>query len=135
MKCGFWRLEEGYQYFMATCCPPGHGCNAPGGGEPCALTLCQAAAKEEDDAALALARWGDFETAAAEKCGDGERRFRRRAFERARDQALITLAMKRGPSMARGAPTAATLKKTSRRSRTRQARRLAARGAYARSSS
>jgi len=80
---------------MAMCCPPGHGCNAPGHGEPCALALCQAAAQEEEDAALALARWGDFEAAAEQKCGDGERRFRRRAFERARDRALIALAMTR----------------------------------------
>ena len=81
---------------MALCCPPGHGCNAPGGGEPCALALCQAAAQEEEDAALALARWGALEAAAAQNCGDGERRFRRRAFERARDKALIALAMTRG---------------------------------------
>jgi len=80
---------------MALCCPPGHGCNAPGGGEPCALALCRAAAQEERDAALALARWGAFAAAAEENCGDGERRFRRRAFERARDKALIGLAMTR----------------------------------------
>jgi hypothetical protein len=42
---------------------------------------------------VALARWGAFEAAEQEHCGDGERRFRRRAFERARDKALITLAM------------------------------------------
>jgi hypothetical protein len=80
---------------MALCCPPGHGCNAPGGGEPCALALCRAAAQEEEDAALALTRWGAFEAAAEDNCGDGERRFRRRAFERARDKALIALAMTR----------------------------------------
>ena len=78
---------------MALCCPPGHGCNAPGGDEPCALALCRAAAVDEDDAALALSRWGDFEAASEQ----GERRFRRRAFERARDRALIGLAMTRGP--------------------------------------
>ena len=86
---------------MALCCPPGHGCNAPGGGEPCALALCRAAAQEEDDAALALARWGALEAASDEHCGDGERRFRRRAFERARDKALIALAMTRGRSHGR----------------------------------
>jgi hypothetical protein len=75
---------------MALCCPPGHGCNAPGGEEPCALALCEAAARDEDDAALALDRWGALESA-----GNRERRFRRRAFERARDRALITLAMAR----------------------------------------
>ena len=61
---------------MVQCCPPGHGCNAPGGGEPCALALCQAAAKREEDAAIALSRWGDFEAASEQ----GERRFRRRAI-------------------------------------------------------
>src|SRR5690348_8408930 len=84
------------KFLMEPCCPPGHGCNAPGGGEPCALALCRAAAQEEDDAALALARWGALEAAQDEHCGDGERRFRRRAFERARDKALITLAMTPG---------------------------------------
>src|SRR5579884_497426 len=80
---------------MALCCPPGHGCNAPGGGEPCALALCRAAAKEEEDAAVALARWDALEAVAEGDSGDGKRRFRRRAFERARDKALIALAMTR----------------------------------------
>jgi hypothetical protein len=75
------------------CCPPGHGCNDPEGREPCALTLCQAAADEEDDAALALERWQDLEQARSSHHGDGEERFRRRAFQRARDRALIGLAM------------------------------------------
>jgi hypothetical protein len=76
---------------MAECCPAGRGCNAPDGAEPCALSLCRAAAADEPDAALAVARWQALE---ASPEGDGERRFRRRAFERARDQALITLAMR-----------------------------------------
>jgi hypothetical protein len=110
---------------MAQCCPPGHGCNAPGGGEPCALALCQAAAKEEEDAAIALSRWGAFKAASEQS----ERRFRRRAFVRARDRALITLAMTRGPWMARGAPNAlATKKAPRRRSRPRGRGRLAAGG-------
>jgi hypothetical protein len=116
---------------MALCCPPGHGCNAPGGSEPCALALCQAVA-EEDDAALALARWGALEAASERNCGDGERRFRRRAFERARDRALIGLAMTPGPLAvtpgpwsARGAPIASAVKKASVRSRTRRPPRLA----------
>jgi hypothetical protein len=99
---------------MALCCPPGHGCNAPGGDEPCALALCRAAAQDEEDAALALSRWGAFESAAEQNCGDGERRFRRRAFERARDRALIALAMTRG-----------AVKKGSRRPQTRRSPRLA----------
>jgi hypothetical protein len=81
---------------MALCCPPGHGCNAPVGGEPCALALCRAAARNEEDAAVALERWTALEAATAHESGDGERRFRRRAFERARDRALIALAMTTG---------------------------------------
>jgi hypothetical protein len=118
---------------VAFCCPPGHGCNAPGGGEPCALALCRAAAPDEGDAALALDRWGALEEAAEGRCSDGERRFRRRAFERARDRALIALAMTRGPWMARspwtarGTPIASAVKRVSPTSRPRG--RLAHRGA------
>jgi hypothetical protein len=92
---------------MALCCPTGHGCNAPGGAEPCALALCRAAAPDEDDAAVALARWSALEAASEENCGDGERRFRRRAFERARDKALIALAMTRARVRGRPRPLAA----------------------------
>ncbi len=105
---------------MADCCPPGHGCNAPGGGEPCALALCRVAAEQERDAALALDRWESLEASAE---GDGERRFRRRAFERARDQALIALAMKPGLWLAlRRAPLKAV---NSARARTRRRDRIA----------
>ncbi len=111
---------------MALCCPPGRGCNAPGGGEPCALALCREAAANEQDAAVALSRWGALEAATQGECGDGERRFRRRAFERARDRALIAVAMTRGPWMARGAPIASKMKKGSRRpSQRRRPPRLA----------
>ncbi len=99
---------------MALCCPPGHGCNAPGGDEPCALALCREAAPEEQDAAVALSRWGALQDASEGVCGDGERRFRRRAFERARDRALIAVAMTRGPWMAPGAPIASKMRKGSR---------------------
>ncbi len=114
-------MVPGYHLSMALCCPPGHGCNAPGGDEPCALALCRAAAVDEDDAALALSRWGDFEAASEQ----GERRFRRRAFERARDRALIGLAMTRGPWVAPGAPIASMIRKGSRRPRARRGPRLA----------
>ena len=50
---------------------------------------------------MALARWDALEAASDENCGDGERRFRRRAFERARDKALIALAMTRSRSRRR----------------------------------
>ena len=85
---------------MASCCPAGHGCNAPSGDEPCALSVCRAAAGYDADAAAALARWRAFE-----KAGDRERRFRRRAFQRARDRALITLAL--APEGPRRRPLAA----------------------------
>ena len=80
---------------MKQCCPPGHGCNDPDGIEPCALALCRDAAQEEDEAALAVQRWGDLEMARQRHRADGEQRFRRRAFQRARDRALIGLAMRR----------------------------------------
>jgi hypothetical protein len=85
------------------------------------LALCRAAATEEDDAALALARWDDLEASAD---GDGQRRFRRRAFERARDRALISLAMKPGLWLAaQRAPIAAAVRQA--RSRTRRRDRVA----------
>ena len=60
------------------------------------LTLCSAD-KQEPDAALALARWEELQ-----RVGDRdrtERRFRRRAFERARDRALQAIAMRIKPWM------------------------------------
>src|SRR5947209_14033938 len=80
---------------MRSCCPPGHGCNAPGGDEPCALSLVEPAAAEDADAATALERWLEWQEACEPAHTDGERRFRRRAFQRARDQALIGLALRR----------------------------------------
>src|SRR5437868_11884607 len=83
---------------MVCCCPPGRGCNAPGRNETCALTLCAAVADKEADAARALARWDELQRVSARARG-AERRFRRRAFERARDRALQALAMRVKPSM------------------------------------
>src|SRR5690242_1586833 len=83
---------------MAPCCPPGHGCNSPNHDEPCALVLCSAAAEREADAALALARWEELQQV-ADQDRSSERRFRRRAFERARDRALQALAMQLKPAM------------------------------------
>jgi hypothetical protein len=81
---------------MHWCCPPGHGCNASNGSEACALALFRAVAAEETTAARALARWNAF-TEAEQSGGQRERRFRRRSYERARNRALIAVAM-RGPS-------------------------------------
>lgn len=68
------------------------------------LTLCSVD-KQEPDAALALARWEELQQVAEQD--RRERRFRRRAFERARDRALQALAMRVKPYMLskRGAAT------------------------------
>jgi hypothetical protein len=79
---------------MKYCCPPGQGCNDPDGTGRCALTLCRAAADDSDDAALALERWRAWQLSCSERQSRGEQRFRRRAFQRARDRALLRLAMK-----------------------------------------
>jgi hypothetical protein len=81
---------------MAECCPPGRGCNSPRGDEACVLTLCSLD-KQEPDAAMALARWEELQEVDSQD--RGERRFRRRAFERARDRALQALAMRVKPWM------------------------------------
>ncbi len=55
--------------------------------------MCRANADELPDAALAVKRWEEFERAWERSRSDREPRFRRRAYERARDRALIALAM------------------------------------------
>jgi hypothetical protein len=81
---------------MRWCCPPGHGCNSPDGSEPCALEVFRAASADDPDARLALERWDALQRACEHRRNDNERRFRRRAFERARDQALIGRALHAG---------------------------------------
>jgi len=76
---------------MRFCCPPGHGCNAPGGAEPCFLALCRSAGEEEPTAARAVARWAEWTQAYARSSTKHERRFKRRAYERAREHALRAL--------------------------------------------
>lgn len=78
---------------MRRCCPKGHGCNAPGGGEPCALDLCRESAAHDPCAALAVARWSAWLQASEGRVNKRERRFRLRGYERARDQALVSLLM------------------------------------------
>ncbi|MFL5862145.1 MAG: hypothetical protein ACJ780_15420 [Solirubrobacteraceae bacterium] len=92
---------------MKWCCPRGHGCNAPNGGEPCALEVCRLITNWQSDASLALARWREFERASEQGCSESERRFRRRAFQRARDRALIAQAMQALPSAPCDQPRAA----------------------------
>lgn len=107
---------------MATCCPPGRGCNAPSGNEPCALALCSAISEQDTDAALALERWEEFED--TDQRG-AQRRFRRRSFERARDRALQAVAMRVRPAMLAKRPSA----QSKRVRRVRQATTLRRRGA------
>jgi hypothetical protein len=57
------------------------------------LELCRDAAEHDRDAAKAAARWTALERAHERGRSEGELRFRRRAFERARDRALIGLAL------------------------------------------
>lgn len=83
---------------MRACCPQGRGCNAVSGDQPCALELFAAGAAEVAEAAVALSRWGIFQKACEHRRNDNERRFRRRAYERARDEALIALALRQTSS-------------------------------------
>lgn len=67
---------------MRPCCPPGEGCNAPRGDEPCALSELRMTRRPEAQRALDL--WRQYRDS-----GSGRnRRFLRRAYGRARDRAL-----------------------------------------------
>jgi hypothetical protein len=77
---------------MAPCCPPARGCNSPADEQPCALRIFRAATNVPE-AGQALARWEAFQRAYRGGQGKAERRFRRRAYERARDRALSALAI------------------------------------------
>ena len=80
---------------MRPCCPVNRGCNAHGGDQPCVLTLFRAAAATSEEARVAIERWETFESIDRQDVGAAERRFRRRAYVRARDQALTAVAMDR----------------------------------------
>jgi hypothetical protein len=68
---------------MRRCCRPGEGCNARHPDEPCALTELRRA--ETPTAQRALDLWERYERSDAPP---RSRRFLRRAYERARDDAL-----------------------------------------------
>jgi hypothetical protein len=85
---------------MRACCPAARGCNAKGGREACALEVCRAAAPQLREAALALKRW-DALQAASDHGSERERRFQRRAYHRARDSALIAIALQLAAQAAR----------------------------------
>jgi hypothetical protein len=76
---------------MSVCCPHGRGCNCVERDEPCILGLCRQATDEEH-AALAVRRWEMLQDTAGRN--RAERRFRARAYERARDRALAVLLMR-----------------------------------------
>jgi hypothetical protein len=90
---------------MPACCPPGLGCNAPTHDQPCALELCRRSAGDEPDAALAVARWTQWQQARKQARGKAEGRFRLRAYERAREAGLVALLMHRGTPGAPERPT------------------------------
>ena len=72
---------------MKWCCPPGEGCNGPAGHQgSCALWRCRQAQGPEATRALAL--WERFSRARSEQGSREQRRFLRRAYERARDRAV-----------------------------------------------
>jgi hypothetical protein len=78
----------------------------------------------EPDAALALTRWGALEEAQRRQGeGGGEPRFRRRAYERVRDRALVAIAMRSARRLTRPAA-----KRHARRSSQRARVREGARG-------
>jgi hypothetical protein len=59
------------------------------------LTLCRAFSSDEPAAALALARWDAFEDAWKHHAiSNEEQRFRRRAYERVRDRALVAITLR-----------------------------------------
>jgi len=72
---------------VKACCPPGQGCNAPAGHEePCLLKRCRRS--DSPDANRALALWERFMRAQRVPRSRRERRFLRRAYARARDNAV-----------------------------------------------
>lgn len=90
------------------------------------LELCRETAAEEPRARLALDRWEEW-TRARLGASRRERRFRRRAYERARDAALVAVLMRRAgthirPRVAARARPATRLGRLSGRHRATQRR-------------
>lgn len=74
---------------MKACCPPGEGCNGPPGyQEPCSLYVCRQSRRPE--AVRALRLWERFSAARRGRATRAHRRCLRRAYQRARDQAVST---------------------------------------------
>src|SRR5690349_19978826 len=85
----------GTSFHVHACCPAGLGCNSPDPEAGCALERIVEVAADMEQARRALARWDLFVRVSDRPPGDGERRFRRRAYARARDAALIAFALQR----------------------------------------
>ena len=80
-------LNLGKGSCMKACCPPGEGCNGPPGyQESCRLYLCRQSRRPE--AARALRLWERFTEARLARASRAQRRSLRRAYQRARDQAV-----------------------------------------------
>ena len=101
---------------LQPCCPKSGGCNAHHEKEVCALEVLGAGAREFEAAAAALSRWTTFEDARERDAPASEQRFRRRAYERARDQALVLL-MLRGGEESSGKPGGRTRREGRHRGR------------------
>jgi hypothetical protein len=101
------------------CCPPNRGCNASGTEQPCVLTIFRAAAPTTEEARRAVDRWEALQRLEREGAGASERRFRRRAYERARQEALAAVAMDLAAEAPSGEPR---VRRRRRRRRTRAAR-------------
>jgi hypothetical protein len=78
---------------MQACCPTGLGCNAKTRDQLCVLQVFELTAPTIAEAATALACWKAFRTIERQGAGAAERRFRRRVYERAREEALATVAI------------------------------------------
>jgi hypothetical protein len=89
------------------------------------LALCRAASEEEPTAARAVARWAEWRQACIRASAKSERRFRRRAYERARELALAALVMRAhtlAPTPAAGERRTALLRRRASRSSVRPRR-------------
>src|SRR5438309_9553964 len=84
----------GYTFHVHACCPDGLGCNSSDPESGCALELIAEVAANLEQAARALSRWDVLLRLSDQPPNDGERRFRRRAYARARDAALIAIALR-----------------------------------------
>jgi hypothetical protein len=84
------------------------------------LEIFQAASPEIGEARTAVERWETFALSGREGAGAAERRFRRRAYERAREEALTAVAMQH---TTRPEPDERIVRRSGRRSHSARSRR------------